>query len=194
MEGKAEIKWKKRFLFATQVLCRFSVMCNKNLGFQYWQMSDPKDSWGRVISQRGLCVLQAILCRLGGPWQKDPPLLSAAWGCTAGKAMGSLFVKQPWIWPQACYQRGSICESNCSPAVHRLPAGSRSIKSLLILLVTLHPWWACTKSFLFYYCLMHEIPEDKSLKILFKKSCLLGTSARVSGATFHIFIWTLSAS
>lgn len=138
MESRAEIKWKARFAIASQVVCQFSAMWNKNLGFQYWQMNDLplEEEW---LSSEGSVFYKKFCFGSGGTWHKDPPLLSAAWECTAGMAVDSLFVKHPRISPEAFYQGGSICESNCSPAVYPLPAGSCSIKSLLILLDTLHP-------------------------------------------------------
>lgn len=151
---------KEKIPSCCQVVCHFALILTFNTERWIWS-----DSWRRVIyTVRALCY--TILFRFWGTWHKDPPLLSTAWECTAGMAMDLLFVKHPWISPQAFYQRGSICESNCSPAVHLLPAGSYSIKSLLILLVTLHPWWVRTKLFLLYYSLTHEIPQDKSLKFL----------------------------
>lgn len=144
------------------------MMLNKSLGFQYWQMNDLTLE-EELLSSKSFMLCKQFCFSSGGTWHKDPPLLSAAWECTAGMAMDFLFVKLVWLSPQAFYQCGSICESNCSPAVHPLPAGSCSIKSLLILLVTLNPWWVCTKSFLLYYSLMHEIPQKKPLKILFLK-------------------------
>ena len=150
---------KARFLFASRVLCQFTVMLNKNLGFQYWQMNDLTLE-EELLSSKGFVLYKQFCFSSGGTWHKDPPLLPAAWECTAGMAVDLLFVKHPWISPQAFYQHGSICESNCSPAVHLLPAGSCSTESLLILPVTLYPWWVHTKSFLLYYSLMHKIPYD----------------------------------
>lgn len=143
-------------------------MLNKNLGFHYWQMNDLTLE-EELLSSKGSMLYKQFCFSSGGAWHKDPPLLPAAWNCTAGIAMDSLFLKHPRISPWAFYQCRSICESNCSPDVHPLPAGSSSLKSLLILLVTLHSWWVHTELFLLYHSWMHEIPQDKSLKILFKK-------------------------
>lgn len=143
-----------------------------------------------LLSSKGSMLYKQFCFSSGGAWHKDPPLLPAAWNCTAGIAMDSLFLKHPRISPWAFYQCRSICESNCSPDVHPLPAGSSSLKSLL------YCWLPCTPDGSTQNCSFYTTVECmKSLKInplrfFLKKSYLFRITARVSGETLYIFIWT----
>lgn len=54
----------------------------------------------------------------------------------------------------------SCSSTTCRFLYHQVPINTAGYTA---------PWWAGTKLFLFYYSVMYEIPQDKSLKILIKK-------------------------